>query len=294
MLLNFDLLDPVRNDILNTKSNAAKKTWKDGDLVSTHRYIRAINSSDLNPAARRCGIAMAGAFGLKRPGVVVASTRFLAIVCNGGRSTAQDAVKELVAEGWVRPAGQFRGTNAFQLVFAKAEEALEGLVTRLREAFGGEDDEMDLMEGFGDGKDDSEKDRAAVQDEHESGPSRPGERSAEARSAALCEARDGATKGSKTKERSPVHDPDDWPVDWRDQFWNIYPVRKNVRKAEEELTLIGKTGVKLESILIAARRYARQLKDVAFCKNPVFWLEDEPWKDNMKQSRRPSQSNAAI
>ncbi|MET3989494.1 DNA-binding transcriptional regulator YhcF (GntR family) [Bradyrhizobium sp. S3.9.2] len=87
----------------------------------------------------------------------------------------------------------------------------------------------------------------------------------------------------------------DWPADWRDQFWNASPERKNVPATEKGLIAIANTGVKFESILIAARRRCRT-ENEGYRRDPVKWLADEPWKDNTKEARhnRPNDPWAGI
>lgn len=87
----------------------------------------------------------------------------------------------------------------------------------------------------------------------------------------------------------------DWPEDWRDQFWNAYPVRKNTKEAEAALIAVAKAGVKFESVLVAARRHGREVSDRQFYKDPVKWMADDPWRDNARareQSRRAQFSMA--
>lgn len=79
--------------------------------------------------------------------------------------------------------------------------------------------------------------------------------------------------------------PAGWPDDWRAQFWECSPERKNVAATEKALMAIGQAGVKLESILIAARRRCRT-ENVGYYRDPLKWLADEPWRDNPKAMRR--------
>ncbi|MCA1397463.1 helix-turn-helix domain-containing protein [Bradyrhizobium sp. BRP56] len=86
--------------------------------------------------------------------------------------------------------------------------------------------------------------------------------------------------------------PDDWPKDWRDQFWKVWPERKYVKKTEAELMLLAKAGLGFESILIAARRYASGKP--RYCRNPVEWLDDEPWRDNKRQPVKARQQERGM
>ena len=86
----------------------------------------------------------------------------------------------------------------------------------------------------------------------------------------------------------------DWPEDWRVQFWNASPERKNVAATEKALIAVIKAGVKFESILTAARRRCRT-ENVGYYRDPVKWLADEPWKDNGKPALSPrSEKRVAI
>jgi hypothetical protein len=80
----------------------------------------------------------------------------------------------------------------------------------------------------------------------------------------------------------------DLSEDWRDQFWDAAPERKNVAATEKALIAIVKTGVSFESILIAVRR----LK-TAFYGDPVKWLADEPWRDNAKAAKAAAEQKKA-
>lgn len=75
--------------------------------------------------------------------------------------------------------------------------------------------------------------------------------------------------------------PANWATDWRDQFWDCSPERKNVAATEQALIAIAKSGVNFESILIAARRRCKTEKP-GYHRDPVKWLADKPWLDNAK------------
>ncbi|WP_409188489.1 hypothetical protein [Bradyrhizobium sp. RDM4] len=81
----------------------------------------------------------------------------------------------------------------------------------------------------------------------------------------------------------------DWPTDWSDKFWNDSPQRKNVAATEKALIAIAKSGVKFESILIAARRRFK-MENVGYYRDPVKWLADEPWRDNHKPVPKKAES----
>ncbi|MCK1366432.1 helix-turn-helix domain-containing protein [Bradyrhizobium sp. 62] len=116
----------------------------------------------------------------------------------------------------------------------------------------------------------------------------------------------GSIDGSGTKPKAAndsEFQPADynWPDDWKDQFWKAFPVRKNVKGAEIKLISLAKAGVPMSPILVAARRHGKELVrngilNTGFCKNPVAWMDDEPWKDNQKllELRLKSQKRTAI
>ncbi|WKA29335.1 hypothetical protein [Bradyrhizobium roseum] len=79
--------------------------------------------------------------------------------------------------------------------------------------------------------------------------------------------------------------PADWTEDWRNRFWDASPERKNVAATEKALIAIAKTGVKFESILIAARRRSKA-EGFGYRRDPVKWLADEPWRDNAKAQKQ--------
>ncbi|MHC2337878.1 helix-turn-helix domain-containing protein [Bradyrhizobium sp. USDA 4454] len=90
------------------------------------------------------------------------------------------------------------------------------------------------------------------------------------------------------------NEPADLPTDWRNEFWNASPERKNVAATEKALIAVVKAGVKFEAILTAARRRCRT-ENVGYYRDPVKWLADEPWKDNHKPvPKREPVKRAAI
>jgi len=57
-----------------------------------------------------------------------------------------------------------------------------------------------------------------------------------------------------------------------------------VAATEKALIAIAKTGVKFQSILIAARRRCKT-ESVGYYRDPVKWLADKPWLDNAKAAK---------
>ncbi|RZN07588.1 hypothetical protein CWO91_26685 [Bradyrhizobium genosp. SA-3] len=113
---------------------------------------------------------------------------------------------------------------------------------------------------------------------------------------------ESGTKPKAGNENSMFEPADcNWPDDWKDQFWKAFPVRKNVKAAELKLISLARAGVPMNPIIVAARRHGKELVrdgilNTGFCKNPVTWMDDEPWKDNQKLSelRLKSQKRTAI
>jgi hypothetical protein len=297
------------------KSKVNAKTWKDGDLVSTHRYIRAINCADLNPSARRAGIALAGAFGLKRAGLVVASTRYLTVICNfGGRSTAQEALKELAAEGWITPAGKVTKTNAYELIFTKAEEVLDELGARLRARFLDEEaSAMDCSPIIHDNDNDDATDLSAVPNGPVTGLSRADQRSVAGRSAVPYEAYKRSNQRNQSNEaalRDPADDPclensnrmsksepinnvqseqrksDGPPEDqiWKrfNEFWNAFPrkLEKNKEETYKEFRLIALSGgVTSTEIMEGLSMYKESVSVPRYVVSPLKWLKERRWEE---------------
>ncbi|MBR1325731.1 hypothetical protein [Bradyrhizobium ottawaense] len=105
----------------------------------------------------------------------------------------------------------------------------------------------------------------------------------------------GPDVGSDDRPRSkPANDNQiaEWPADWSEQFWKVWPERMYVKKTEAELMLLAKAGLKFEPILIAARRYASGKP--RYCRNPYEWLDDEPWRDNEKKSTKFRQQDRGM
>jgi hypothetical protein len=73
------------------------------------------------------------------------------------------------------------------------------------------------------------------------------------------------------------------------QFWKIYPVRKDRKRAEDNFRRALKIA-KAEEILAGAERYAAEVendgRDRRFIKSPVSWLSGECWRDEILPPRR--------
>lgn len=74
--------------------------------------------------------------------------------------------------------------------------------------------------------------------------------------------------------------PEDWPENYRDEFWNTYPHKVGKPKALGKLDRIARQGrVRWLDLMAGLRRYiAQKPPDRPWC-NPETWLNQERWAD---------------
>lgn len=76
----------------------------------------------------------------------------------------------------------------------------------------------------------------------------------------------------------------DWPKDYREIFWQIYPRRQDKQAAFKKLDQIRRSGtVPWEAFLAGVRRYAESVrgKDPQYTKGPHAWLNAGKWDDEI-------------
>lgn len=85
------------------------------------------------------------------------------------------------------------------------------------------------------------------------------------------------SKQAATKAAEPV---DDWPKDYREKFWNAYPVKVAKRKAFGQLeTLRNGRKVRFSDLMAGLERYKRTKRhDREWC-HPTTWLSQGRWED---------------
>lgn len=76
----------------------------------------------------------------------------------------------------------------------------------------------------------------------------------------------------------------DWPADFREQFWKLFPRKSGKQAAIRKLEVVRKGGqVPWERLIGAVRRYAEHVagKDQQFTKHPSTWLNSGCWDDEL-------------
>jgi hypothetical protein len=108
----------------------------------------------------------------------------------------------------------------------------------------------------------------------------------------------------KEKERETCYVPrdklgqnDDWPRDYREQFWRAYPRKTEKKSALSKLDAIRKSGRVLWSVFIAGvKRYAAHIvgTEERYIKHPTTWLNRGCWDDEHGENNaRHSQAGTA-
>ena len=75
----------------------------------------------------------------------------------------------------------------------------------------------------------------------------------------------------------------DWPQDYGEQFWELYPRRVSKKYAMTVLERIRKSGeVPFEVLLSAVKVYGRSVvgKDMKYVAHPASWLNAGRWDDD--------------
>ena len=85
----------------------------------------------------------------------------------------------------------------------------------------------------------------------------------------------------EAKPSTALQIPGDWPADYREQFWRLYPKKedkKTALKALDKIAFAGKT--KWSDIMAGVDRYIRsdKVKD-GFIKMPATFINAESWKN---------------
>jgi hypothetical protein len=77
----------------------------------------------------------------------------------------------------------------------------------------------------------------------------------------------------------------DWPANYEDQFWAVYPRQIGKESAMEELRRLRKEGASFTNVIMGAERYSSETKQTEekFIKHPANWLREGRW---FKESER--------
>jgi hypothetical protein len=71
----------------------------------------------------------------------------------------------------------------------------------------------------------------------------------------------------------------DWPPDYAERFWQLYPHKIARKKALALLQRLGQSGaVPFDELMAGLHRYAAKDDDRPFC-NPTTWINGERWTD---------------
>lgn len=89
---------------------------------------------------------------------------------------------------------------------------------------------------------------------------------------------------------------DDWPPDYGDQFWDLYPRRIAKISAMKALAKVRKTGVPWAKVKAGVLRYASYAatRESQYIKHPTTWLNGGCWDDEAQTRNKPSFFDIAI
>ena len=86
------------------------------------------------------------------------------------------------------------------------------------------------------------------------------------------------TETETEKKETSLRSVDDWPNDFQEAFWKLYPRKFGKRGAIKELERVRKLGVPWEKLISAVAAYAATA-DPQFTKHPKTWLSNGCWDD---------------
>jgi len=76
----------------------------------------------------------------------------------------------------------------------------------------------------------------------------------------------------------------DWPSDWFEQFWKLYPRRIAKKDAARALDKVRRSGeVEFLALLTAVENFARSVrgKDPQYIPHPATWINGGRWDDEL-------------
>lgn len=84
----------------------------------------------------------------------------------------------------------------------------------------------------------------------------------------------------------------EWPPNYVEVFWGLYPRRLDKKKAMAKLEIIRKSGVPFSDIINGVEGYARYVQgtDAQFIKHPTTWLNGECWSNEYPAAPRSAES----
>ncbi len=103
---------------------------------------------------------------------------------------------------------------------------------------------------------------------------------------------DTESKTETEQKDTSLRSVDDWPDDFREAFWKLYPLKKGKQAAVRELERVRKRGILWQKLIDAVRAYAATA-DPQFTKHPKTWLSQGCWDDE-PDTRKPHGKTSII
>lgn len=97
------------------------------------------------------------------------------------------------------------------------------------------------------------------------------------------------TENRTEQKESSLRSVDDWPSDFREAFWKLYPRKVGKQGAINELERVRKRGIPWQKLSDAVAAYAATA-DPQFTKHPKTWLSQGCWDDE-PDTRKPNGKN---
>lgn len=84
----------------------------------------------------------------------------------------------------------------------------------------------------------------------------------------------------------------EWPSNYQDVFWGLYPRRLDKKKTMQKLEIIRKLGVPFSDIINGVEGYARYVQgtEPQFIKHPTTWLNGRCWENEYPAHPRSNES----
>jgi uncharacterized protein YdaU (DUF1376 family) len=103
------------------------------------------------------------------------------------------------------------------------------------------------------------------------------------------------TSATKPERRQAAASPvSDWPVDFRDQFWDAFPRKTEKKSAMAKLEVIKKSGaVPWARFIAGVHRYCDHVAgtEERYIKHPTTWLNRGCWDDEHPERKQPSRDD---
>lgn len=95
------------------------------------------------------------------------------------------------------------------------------------------------------------------------------------------------TPRARKRTRTATGAVSDWPVDYQERFWRVYPQKSHSGATEAKLARMRKAAkVPWATMLSGLMRYAAAKTGSTYIMSPLKWLNDGCWDDEYKQEAR--------